>query len=343
MTKSSSPPPSTVPSPVAPTVSAQTPLIAAVTYLTFSTSLTLANKYVFSDDDFNFPWTTLAIQSLAVVACLSSFQLARNAITFSPALLRQLFVPCLLFALYLFTNARALRHLSLPIFSVLKSIAPIGIAIIEHFTFRDFISRPVAAAMVLVIFANVVTLLNCPESPINGYIWAILNVFVNIAHVLSMRVCLSSEFTPVEKTLHANLLATVFMLPVAVTSREVRPFFQFLFKARWTFRAVFTLSCFLASAIGASIFWLVQQTSGSTLSFVGACNKFPVVVLGAALFHIDISRIGWISIGFGVLSGITFAIAKANEKNNCLVPCLFHFRRNYMKVPSSTLPCQHPK
>lgn len=308
----------------------QTSLLAAFLYLTVSTSLTLTNKYIFSDEAFNYPSTTLVIQSLVVVACLTSYQIFQTEETFNPVLLRQLTIPCVLFALFLFTNARALRHLSLPILSVLKSLAPMGIALIERILFREKISRPVALSMVMIIFSNVVALMNRPEASLIGYFWAIFNVIVNIAHVLSLRTCLSAQFSPVEKTIHANMLASVFMIPFAVANREVLPFFIHLMHAPWLFRIVFGLSCILAAAIGASIFWLIQLTSGSTLSFVGACNKFPVVVFGALLFHVRITPVGWMSVFVGVLAGIIFALAKAFEKSDAYIS---NFLRWHTKHP----------
>lgn len=294
----------------------QTPFLAAFTYLTLSTALTLANKYIFSDDNFNFPWMSLSTQSTVVVISLSIYQLLRDAPVFSKVLFRQILVPCILFASYLFTNARALRHLSLPILSVLKSLAPMGIALSERIIFHEDISLSVALSMVLVILANIMTLFNSPASAALGYLWACCNVIINIAHVLSLRICLSEQFTPVEKTIHANLIAAVLMFPFAIANKEVVPFFIHFLSAPWLFRVIFVLSCGLAAGIGASIFWLVQVTSGSTLSFVGACNKFPVVVLGALLFHVKISFYGWISIFVGVIAGVLFAVAKAQEKSD---------------------------
>lgn len=289
-------------------------VLAAVTYMTFSVSLTLANKYVFSDPDFNFPWMTLSVQSFVVVVCLSCFQLITNGVLFSPVLLRQMFTPCILFSLFLYTNSRALRHLSLPILSVLKSLAPMGIALSERAIFSDVISKPVAFSMVLIIVSNIVTVFNASESSSVGYTWAIMNVILNILHVLSLRICLSSTFTPLEKTLHSNLLALIFMFPLAVGNREAAPFLLHMSTAPLKFRVIFSSSCLLASAIGASIFWFVQETSGSTLSFTGACNKIPVVILGAVLFQTYISPQGWLSVFFGISAGLIFAIAKASER-----------------------------
>lgn len=118
-----------------------------------------------------------------------------------------------------------------------------------------------------------------------------------------------------EKTLHSNLLAACFMFPMAVAGHEVIPFIDHMTNAPFEFKLIYTLSCVLAAGIGASIFWLVQQTSGSTLSFAGACNKIPVVILGAILFNTHISPEGWLSVFFGIFAGVIFAVAKARQKD----------------------------
>lgn len=289
-------------------------LKAAITYLTCSTTLTLANKRVFSAESFNFPWTILAVQSVAVVFFLMIVQRLRSAPLFSMVLLRQITPPCILFTLYLYTNSRALRHLSLPILSVLKSLAPMGVALAEFAIFGDPVTRPVILAMVLILIGNAVTLLNNPHASPVGFVWAIVNVGINIMHVLSLRLCLSADFSPVEKTLHSNLIASVIMIPVSLVNNELKPFSIQLMQTSLQFRVVFALSCLLAAAIGSSVFWLVQKTCGSTLSFVGACNKFAVVILGAVLFDTTISFVGWVSVMFGVSAGIIFAVAKTKEK-----------------------------
>ena len=71
------------------------------------------------------------------------------------------------------------------------------------------------------------------------------------------------------------------------------------------------LSCILAAGIGASVFWVIQTASGSTLSFVGAANKVVVVILGAVLFDAKISSAGWVGVALGAVAGFWFAFAKA--------------------------------
>lgn len=100
------------------------------------------------------------------------------------------------------------------------------------------------------------------------------------------------------------------MIPTARLKDEAAPFMEALIKSDWEFRVILFMSCLLCAGIGAAIFWVIETTSGSTLSFVGACNKFVVVILGGILFKAKITPIGWISVFFGVVAGLVFAVAK---------------------------------
>ena len=190
-----------------------------------------------------------------------------------------------------------------------------GIAGVERIVFGDRVSSPTAAAMFLIIAGNAVTMINDIEFSLHGYGWAVLNVSVNVAYVVSLRAYLSDNFSPIEKALHSNLTAAILILPLSVASGETVPFFKAIQDTDTTFRVVYMISCILAGGIGASVFWVIQTSSGSTLSFVGACNKFVVVILGGLLFKAKIASSGWLSIGLGVLAGVMFAIAKARDQS----------------------------
>lgn len=293
-----------------------TPILAGLSYAFCSTALTLANKHIFSSDALDCPWTLLSIQSNIVTILLIICRLLQRKRLFSFVLLRQIAIPCILFTIYIYTNSRALRTVSLPVFSVLKSLAPMGIALMERFFFRDPITYGTSAAMCLIIIGNAITAFTDIEYSPTGYAWALFNVIINIAHVLSLRICLTDAFTPIEKTLHSNFIAACIMMPFAIYNSEIPTFVVEVQQTTVTFRIIYMMSCLLAAGIGASIFWLVQTTSGSTLSFVGACNKFSVVILGGILFRAKISPQGWVSVVFGVLAGIVFAFAKSASRHS---------------------------
>lgn len=289
------------------------PVLACLSYAACSTLLTLANKAIFSEARLQYPWTLLGIQSVLVTLQLLVYF---SAVTpdrplFHRRLLRQLLMPCAFFTAFIFTNACALRHISIPVLTLLKSLAPMGIAIVESLLFRDPVSLSTYASMALILSANAVTFYHDIDFHPVGYLWASLNVLMNVAYVVSLRYCITESFSPARKTLHSNFLASIFIFPMAIATAELPAFFNEFLATSFRFRLLFLLSCVLATGIGASVFWVIQTASGSTLSFVGAANKVLIVILGAILFDAKISPAGWVGIAIGTVAGFWFAMAKA--------------------------------
>lgn len=289
---------------------------ACFCYAGCSILLTLANKAIFSENKLNFPWTLLGVQSLVVTLILLVFFSMQNDVDIiRRELLRQMSFPCFLLSLFIFTNAKALRYISLPILTVVKSLAPMGVALTERIIFQERVSFGTYASMLLILLGNAITVVKDIEFNLVGYIWAGFNVVTNIAYVVSLRYCLTDDFTSAQKTLHSNILACLFIFPLALYFHELPDFISEFGKTSMHFRLLFLLSCILAAGIGASVFFVISAASGSTLSFVGASNKVFVVILGAILFDAKISVAGWTGVGMGTAASIMFAISKAKGRN----------------------------
>lgn len=220
-------------------------------------------------------------------------------------------VPLASWFLY-FLAARALRYISLPLLSVIKSLSPVGIAGIESMQ-GIYVSKGTYFAMLLIVLANVVSVYYDVEYQPLGYLWALGNVCFNVVYVTLLR-RLDCDASNIEKTLHNNFLLVMLTLPFGVSSGDVLKFAAALAATSTTFKAMYFVSCVLAAAIGATVFWVIQATSGSTLSFVGTSNKILVVALGAILFEVKISPHGWFGIILGVTASICFTVSKAQQE-----------------------------
>lgn len=195
---------------------------------------------------------------------------------------------------------------------MIKSLSPVGIAGVESMQ-GIYVSRGTYFAMVLIVFANVVSVYYDVEYQPLGYLWSFANVCFNVVYVTMLR-RLECDASNIEKTLHNNFLLVMLTLPFGISSGDVLKFAAAFAATSTNFKAMYFISCALAAAIGATVFWVIQATSGSTLSFVGTSNKILVVALGAILFEVKISPHGWFGIILGVTASICFTVSKAQQE-----------------------------
>jgi len=229
-------------------------------------------------------------------------------------------IPVVSFVGFIFTNAQALRHLSLPVLTVWKSLAPLAVTIVEAIYFRSSFPPSVYAAMSLVAFSALVTAkFDLEYSPI-GYAWAAANLLMNVAYLLTLRICLhNSNASSLDKTFHSNFLSLFLILPASFLANEVPAVFDAFESKNLTFKICFVLSGALTTAVCASAFLTIQLTSGSTMSFVGGMNKIPIVLISLLIFDDNISAMGWVGVILGILAGIVFVRAKAISSPYSLV------------------------
>jgi drug/metabolite transporter (DMT)-like permease len=202
----------------------------------------------------------------------------------------------------------------------MKSLSPMGIALVERVMYGQQVAMGTYVAMLLIVASNAVSVLYDLEYHPAGYMWAMLNCAVNIAYVVMLRHYVKTDLSNGEKTLHNNVLLTAVSLSSAVLSGELPGFLLEFGATSARFKLLYAASCVLAVAIGTSVFWVLQATSGSTLSFVGASNKVFVVILGAVLFDVNISRAGWLGIVLGISASISFTVSKAQAAAGSYAP-----------------------
>lgn len=289
------------------------PILACLSYTFFSVSLTLVNKAIFSNMKLDFPWLLLGFQSTFVTLNLFCSRLITKKPLWKRELFMQMLVPSLFVTMYVFSSAKSLKYLSIPVITVIKSLSPICIAIIEGIIYVEPMGIEVYLAMTVVVFSNVVSLTNDLELIPLGYIWAFVNVFFNILYVLSLRIFLGQEYENGEKNLHSNLTQAIFQVPTGFFCGEVSRVCRDFPKTSLSVRALILLSTVLVTGIGHTLFWSLKVTSASTVSFVGGANKVLVVVLGTVLFGAKLSRRGWFGIFLGVVGSIWFAFAKSKR------------------------------
>jgi hypothetical protein len=276
--------------------------------------LTLANKAVFSSALFDFPWTVLAIQSATVVVSLSALSALRGC---RPRLGRRrvadMLLPASLFLLYQFSYARALRFISLPAYTVVKSAAPLAVTVVEALLFSEPMPGGVYLAILISAAANLLTFdTSVSHVSLRGYSWALFHVVVHIFYVLSLRCC-EEQYRATEKAYLVNLLSLPFALPLAVLNLETATFVPGVELLPSSMLLPLAASFGLSAGCAVSVLAAYEAASSDALRYLVLFNKSAVVLLGAYIFNSGLTSVGWTGVALSIASGYIFVYSKTKK------------------------------
>jgi GDP-mannose transporter len=322
-------------------------IASSLAYASCSILLTLFNKAVFSGRHFDYPWFSLAWQNAvtAVLVAISAGCSLSGKLRWSGDLVRRMAVPNFFFVLFLFSNSRSLRYMTLPVQVVFKSLAPVGITIFEALWHGDSITLGTWLAMFLCVAGNVVAALGRGgiSFSVRGYLWAFVNLIANVAYLATLRTHVPPKYSSSARTFASAVLSLFWMIPLAGISGELTSGNKLspqlasrvssdamrqnhsvdaseriaqpsaivaLSHESPRFLITFLLSGILGTLISAASFWCVSATSGSTFSIVGSLNKIPVSILGFLIFREPTTVYTWIGVMLSLLAGFVFTESK---------------------------------
>lgn len=231
-------------------------------------------------------------------------------------------VPSWLFLLYNYSNARALRFISLPAFTVVKSLAPLGVTTVERIAFGNSISiqTGVYAALALALLANLFTFDSASAisyTSLSGYAWSVFNVTAHIFYVLSLRYC-PGDFRATEKAFFANLVTLPVALMFATANHELSSFPHQVALLPMTSRVPLVLSFALSAGCAVSVLSAFEAASSDVLRYLAVTNKIAVVLLGAAIFRTKLTPVAWGGVSLALVSGFAFIYAKSKSSDTAL-------------------------
>ena len=328
-------------------------VLACTSYGLCSILLSLCNKLVFSGADFNYPLAILAFQSLCAVCFLKGSDVlglskplplqrgaARRAaracqpparartspapaahrarvapIPISRAELFRLMLPVtLLFCAMLWTSGKALRHCSMPLFTVCKNLAVVGTTVYEFFRFGQSVSAGIVASLALMTAGSLIAGHGDMTATAVGMLWLLANVAATIAYLAVLKERMPADVSSASKSLHNNVLTLVVFTTAATGVGELGPFCRQISAQSVGFQLGTLMTGVLGTAINMTTFWCMHVTNGATYAFVGASNKVPVALIGHYFFHSVITPMGWCGVALGLGAGLVYAVTKERER-----------------------------
>lgn len=293
-------------------------ILACLWWATQSVALVLANKAVFAQPLFDYPWLIITIQCTVVVfTCVLIAIVRRDTPTLDFATLSNMFIPSSLFLLYHYSNARSLRFISLPAFTVVKSLAPLGVTTVERAAFGNSVPTGVYLSLAVSLLANIFTFdsaSSISQTSLLGYAWSLFNVTTHIFYVLSLRYC-AGTFRATDKAFVANLLSIPIALFFAVANQEIGTFVHEVALLSISSRIPLIFSFALSAGCLVSVLSAFEAASSDALRYLAQTNKIAIVLLGALIFRTKLTPHAWFGVALALVSGFLFVYAKSRSHN----------------------------
>ncbi|EFX00580.1 golgi GDP-mannose transporter [Grosmannia clavigera kw1407] len=326
------------------------PGLSILAYCLASISMTVVNKYVVSGSAWNLNFLYLAIQStVCILAILFGKQvgLIKHLSPFDPEKGKRWFPISLLLVGMIYTGAKALQFLSVPVYTIFKNLTIIVIAYGEVLWFGGQVSPITLLSFGLMVLSSIIAAWADIQAALNsvghtaaateaistlnaGYAWMGLNVFCSASFVLGMRkVIKKMNFKDKDTMFYNNLLSIPILVVCSLlledwSSENLERNFPVETRTKLLIGMVYSgLAAIFISYCSA---WCVRVTSSTTYSMVGALNKLPIAVSGLVFFDAPITFGSVAAIALGFVSGLVYAWAKVRQSVK----------------PSESLPMQQP-
>jgi GDP-mannose transporter len=184
------------------------PIMPVISYCASSILMTVTNKYILSFPDYNLNFLLLAVQSIVCVVAIQSCKSA-GIITyrdFKTDEAKKWFPISLLLIGMIYTSTKAIKYLSIPVYTIFKNLTIILIAYGEVLWFGGSVSPMSLFSFGLMVLSSVIaawadikhvleshgtTTSNAATEQLatlnSGYIWMMINCLSTAAYVLGMR------------------------------------------------------------------------------------------------------------------------------------------------------------
>ncbi|RMD42896.1 hypothetical protein DV735_g2200, partial [Chaetothyriales sp. CBS 134920] len=313
------------------------PILPVACYCASSIMMTVANKYILSFPDYNLNFLLLAVQSIVCVVAITGCKQG-GLITFRDFKVEEAkkwFPISLLLIGMIYTSTKALRFLSIPVYTIFKNLTIILIAYGEVLWFGGSVSSMALFSFGLMVLSSVVaawadvkhaleshgssTGASAQLATLNaGYIWMLVNCLSSAAYLLCMRKRIKlTNFKDFDTMFYNNLLTIPILLVSSFVLEDwssINLAKNFPPQARNAIIGAMVFTGLASIFISYTSAWCVRATSSTTYSMVGALNKLPIAVSGLVFFDAPVTIPSVTAIFIGFVSGIVYAVAKVSEK-----------------------------
>eukprot|EP00127_Corallochytrium_limacisporum_P005261 Clim_evm78s201 gene=Clim_evmTU78s201 len=285
---------------------------AVLSYCGFSMSMIYSNKYVLSS--FQFPASSFILVQ-ALIASVMLWYLGYSGTIKVEGLKIEKMIKwsrvTVLFCAMLVTGSLSLGYVSIAVVTVFKNSTNFLVAFGDRHFYGQEMSSLVLASICTMVMGSILAGYTDLQFSFMGYFWMTANCFATAAYSLYLKT--AKRTTHLEEwsmAYYNNVLTSVFLGVWVVLSGEINDVLELDYLFDYGFLVPLIFTGVVGTGLSFSVFWLVGATSPTTFSIIGSLNKIPLSLVGIIVFGDPINFSSGISIAFGLVSGVFYAMAK---------------------------------
>jgi GDP-mannose transporter len=300
---------------------------SGVSFCVTSAAMTLLNKAALSSFHFTAPTTLLCFQcTLSLVLVVLAAAAGYSKLPQLSAELLLLWLPVnILFVGMVWSSFFALKYLTVAMVTVLKNLTSLLVICGDLYFFGKRYSAGVWATLVLMLVSALCSAATDLSFSVRGYTWQMVNNLFTAGYSLWLRGVMNrmsdmgrthkgagavDEFSMV---VYNNLLSIPMIAVIAAVSGEVGSLPSQPALRNRGFLIAALGSGAMGFLISVASMWFLSCTTATTFSLVGSLNKIPLAIIGMLLFKAPTSTNNLLSVFVGLIAGVVFAHAKAND------------------------------
>jgi drug/metabolite transporter (DMT)-like permease len=287
-------------------------------YFAANIALTLHNKSILSQTEFDFPWSLTALHSVASAVgsavCLFFFNIGRFTDVHGWRHWAWLAAFSLLYTVNIGTSLVSMSLVLLSFHQTVRSLTPLFTSLLEYFALGKSISPFSALALIPVVCGVALACYGEMGFTALGAVLTFTGVLLSAAKGVSTHLLLVGELRldPFDLLFRMSLMCTLQCIVCAWLAGELAAARQFLVDHENASVVTFQLASNAALAFGLSYLSLMgnKSTSSLSMSVVGNVKQAVLIPLTVWLFSDVLSAIQWVGVVMTLAGGAVYSYSK---------------------------------
>eukprot|EP01060_Flectonema_neradi_P039201 TRINITY_DN852_c1_g3_i1.p1 TRINITY_DN852_c1_g3~~TRINITY_DN852_c1_g3_i1.p1 ORF type:complete len:371 (+),score=35.01 TRINITY_DN852_c1_g3_i1:56-1168(+) len=298
--------------------------ISVAAYSTCSISMIILNKQILDKKQFSFPFVVIFFQNLSAILVVLVLKQAQviDYPKLEAKLVRRWLPLTGLFVGMLVTSLLALKTMSIPLQTLIKSLAIILTAVGDHVLFGHVLNTLMLFSFLLLITGSILGARSDTWLTPAGLFWSVTNVFCTSTYQLYMKGMLNDLKSTMGKwgpVYYNNLLSLPpLIVPVLYSWDNWTDKIQMLNDTHSLI--CITLMILVSAIMTMASFWCMRCTSPTTYGVIGGLNKIPLALLGMYIFDQYPTLYGAIGIAAALIGGLVYIYAVNTNKQTMQSP-----------------------